>query len=67
MLDKESKALESTLVNYHHIMKESNYIQKFNCWKKEYDNLNTLHKEFLKIETFKLANTILNGQQRTKN
>ena len=66
VLDNESKILESTLVNYHHVMKESDYIENFRCWKKEYDNLNTLHKEFMKRETFSLAKKILAKEVYTK-
>jgi len=47
-------------------MKESNYIEKFRIWKKEYDNLNTLHKEFMKRETIKLARKIIKKDLRTK-
>ena len=43
-------------------MKESDYIQSYSQWKKEFDNLNTLHKEFMKIETFKMAKKILEDE-----
>jgi hypothetical protein len=39
-------------------MKSSDYIQRNPTYKKEYDNLNTLHKEFMKRETFKLAKAL---------
>ena len=66
MLDKESKILESTLVNYHYVIKESDYIDGFRSFKKEFDNLNTLHKEFMKRETFALAQKMLQKEARTK-
>ena len=66
VLDKESKVLESTLVNYHFVLKESDYIQNYKAFKKEFDNLNTLHKEFMKRETFALAQQMLAKPGRTK-
>ena len=47
-------------------MKESDYIEKFSNWKKEYDNLNTLHKEFMKRESYGLAKKIIKKKFRTK-
>lgn len=48
-------------------MKNSDFILRNPAYKKEFDNLNTLHKEFMKRETFRLAKSISASSNLTRN